>query len=229
MASNKWFPNGRKERNAIIATTSAFMHVIINRTAIGFAADTPNGVWYDAVYSPRLGEYNENYNVWLDPATSTVVARDNLQESEDRFFPLYRKFYGMVKASALVTNGQLEQMGFPPRPSGDKKPHPVDKTFIDLNVIPLGNLVLNVAFENRDTGESIIPYYLTGAVIYYLISDTPITNQELLAYSRLATRSPFELAFSPDDRGKIIYLAARWQNRRGELGPWSEIVSAVIP
>lgn len=229
MVNNSWFPNGRKERNAIVTMTAAFMGDLDSRVAIGFGADTPNGEWYDAACKPKQTDYLAKYQMWANPVTSTVVALDDLKDAEEAFFPVYRTFYAMVKASALVTNGQLEEMGFPPRRSGGNAHHPVDKTFIDLNVVPIGNLVLNVAFEDRDTGKSNVPYYLTGAVIYYFISDTPITSQELLAYSRLATRSPFELVFDPTERGKTVYLAARWQNRRGELGPWSEIVSAVIP
>jgi hypothetical protein len=30
-------------------------------------------------------------------------------------------------------------------------------------------------------------------------------------------------------RGKTVYFALRWENTRGEKGPWSEIMSAIIP
>ncbi|MDR1525582.1 MAG: hypothetical protein LBS79_10080 [Tannerella sp.] len=72
-------------------------------------------------------------------------------------------------------------------------------------------------------------YTGNGAVIYCAVSDTPVTDQNRLMQSKLVTRSPGNLDFSPGERGRIVYLAGRWQNRRGELGPWSEIVSAVIP
>ena len=62
-----------------------------------------------------------------------------------------------------------------------------------------------------------------------MVSDTPVVDQNALFHSKLATRSPHKFAFPPEQRGKTVYLAARWQNRRGELGPWSAIVSAIIP
>jgi hypothetical protein len=31
------------------------------------------------------------------------------------------------------------------------------------------------------------------------------------------------------DRGKTVYFCLCWENNRGEKGPWSEIVFAVIP
>jgi hypothetical protein len=205
------------------------MNVSANRAVIGFGAETPNGKWYDSDYTPKLNVYTARYDVWATPATSTRLALDNLKDAENDFFPLYRQFYGMMKTSALVPNSYLEEMGFPPRPSGGREPHPVDKLFIDLNIIPLANGIVNAAFENRDTGSSIIPYYLTGAVLYYAVGDAPVTDPNLLPLSRLATRSPFELVLEQSQRGKTLTMAARWQNERGELGPWSELVTSIVP
>jgi hypothetical protein len=213
----------------MITKTAAFMAVEDNRMLIGFGSQTPYGMWYDANYVPKQTAYFTAYQTWDNPATSTPLALDNLKDAEEAFFPVYREFYGTVKASPLVTNAYLEEMGFPPRPSGGHSPHPVDKSFIDLIVKPLGNLVLSAAFVNRDTGSSVIPYYLTGAVIYYAVGDMPVTDQNALPFSRLASRSPLELSFDPEMRGQTVSLAARWQNQRGELGPWSEIVTAIIP
>jgi hypothetical protein len=205
------------------------MSNVTNRTRIGFDSTTPNGVWYDSVYSPKLDNYDAEYLLWSNPATSTPMVRDDLIDAETELFPLYRELYAMMKASPLVTNADLEGMGFPPRPAGGRSRHPVDKLFIDINVIPLGTYILSIAFENRDTGISSVPYYLTGAVLFYSVSETPITDPNELRYSVLATRSPYELVFDPLQRGKHVYIAARWQNQRGEKGPWSEIISVVVP
>ena len=228
-AKESWFPGSRRARYLLITKTSAFTAVDANRILIGFGTDTPNGAWFDTVYEPKLTVYDTMYRIWNNPVTSTLVALDDLKDAENNFFPVYRQFYGIVKALPYVTDGLLEAMGFPPRPSGNYSHHSVDRTFIDLIIKPLGNLMLSAAFINRDTGSSAIPYYLTGAVIYYTVSDTPVTDQAELSLSRLATRSPVNLIFESTQRGKTVYIAARWQNRRGELGPWSEIVSAIIP
>jgi hypothetical protein len=224
-----WFPSARKERQAMIRRTAEFMNKPGNRDRIGFESLSANGIWYDTVFTPRLTNYFTLWNIWADPATSTILTRDNLKDAEQTLFPLYRRFHATLKGSLLVSNADLEAMGFPPRGSGKRSPHPVDRLFINLSVIPIGNLTLHIAFENRDTGSSIKPYYLTGAVIYYALSPTPIFHANELTSSRLATRSPCLLTFAPEQRGQTLYLAARWQNRRGELGPWSETVSAIIP
>jgi hypothetical protein len=227
--TSKWFPDARAARFAVIEKTTAYMADAARRARMGFAAGTPNGIWYDSVYTPKLTAYSAAYRTWDNPATSTRLALDNLKDAEKAFFPLYRQFHALAKVSPSVTSADQEGMGFPPRPSGERSRHPVDRMFIDLYAQPIGILVLKVGFKNRDNGAPDIPYYLTGAMIFYVFSDTPVVDQNELTRSKLATRSPHEFIFEPELRGKTVYLAARWQNRRGELGPWSDIVKAVIP
>jgi hypothetical protein len=43
------------------------------------------------------------------------------------------------------------------------------------------------------------------------------------------TDSPLEIEFDEADRGKIVWFAVRWENTRGQKGPWSEIFFAIIP
>jgi hypothetical protein len=209
--------------------TTSFMNVPANRINIGFADNTPNGMWYDATYTPALNKYTTNYQLWVNPQTSTKPVLDSLKDAEHAFFPYYRTFYATVKSSPLIDNAYLESMGFPPRPSGGHSRHPVDNLFATISAMPMGNYTIKVMFENSDTGSSNVPAYLTGVVIYYVVSDTPVTNPNDLAYSRLATRSPYELSFDPSQRSKTAWIAGRWQNERGELGPWSNIFSIVIP
>jgi hypothetical protein len=50
-----------------------------------------------------------------------------------------------------------------------------------------------------------------------------------LTHSAFDTRSPLKLQFENDLRGKTLYFAMRWENTRGEKGPWSPIMSVIIP
>jgi hypothetical protein len=66
-------------------------------------------------------------------------------------------------------------------------------------------------------------------MLWYEIRDAPPKNQELFLHSVFSTRSPYRFAFAEEERGRIFYIAIRWLNRQGELGPWSEIQRAVVP
>jgi hypothetical protein len=43
------------------------------------------------------------------------------------------------------------------------------------------------------------------------------------------TRSPYTFRFEENQRGQTVFFCLRWENTTGQKGPWSEIVSAIIP
>jgi hypothetical protein len=43
------------------------------------------------------------------------------------------------------------------------------------------------------------------------------------------TRTPFTFAFDEFQRGKTVYFCLCGEKTRGEKGPWSEIISVIIP
>jgi hypothetical protein len=63
----------------------------------------------------------------------------------------------------------------------------------------------------------------------WVISDIPPTKWKELIHSTIDTKSPLTLEFENDERGKTLFFALRWENTRGEKGPWSEIQRAIIP
>jgi hypothetical protein len=44
-----------------------------------------------------------------------------------------------------------------------------------------------------------------------------------------AGKSPLYLMCREEDRGKTLYMAGRWRNSSPSGGPWSAIISVVIP
>jgi hypothetical protein len=74
------------------------------------------------------------------------------------------------------------------------------------------------------------PEGVVGARIYYCVSDTPLTDQEELSWSKWATKCPHIIRFRESDRGKRVYFALKWEIRKenGE-SPWSEILSEIVP
>jgi hypothetical protein len=225
-----WFPTVRKDQHALITTTTTFMSDTENRTRIGFEAGTHLGIWYDSTFFERLLVYNTNYALWDDPKTSTLEVRNSLNDSENYFFPVYRKFHNIVAESPLVTNTDLEEMGFSPRSPGSRSQHPVDTMSVNLKAKSLGDCIIEVSFENRDTGSSVVSYYLSGVMLFFEVSKnkTPALQSKQLKQSVMATQSPHHLSFEPKQRGMWAHIAGRCQNQRGERGPWSAIITIAI-
>jgi hypothetical protein len=81
--------------------------------------------------------------------------------------------------------------------------------------------------ESRSKGK---PFGQHGVEVAWGVFDLPQTvHLRDLTHSTFATHSPALFEFEDEQRGKTVYFALRWENTRGEKGPWSEIVSAIIP
>jgi hypothetical protein len=57
---------------------------------------------------------------------------------------------------------------------------------------------------------------------------TPVTG-EALPHSHFTRRKRERMDFSQEESGKTIYFCVRYENAKGEPGPWGPIFSAVIP
>jgi hypothetical protein len=73
------------------------------------------------------------------------------------------------------------------------------------------------------------PAGVHGVEIVWAILDTPPTSTSDLIHSEFSTRSPHTFIFDENQRGKTVWFRLRWENNRGQKGPWSELSSAIVP
>ena len=139
---------------------------------------------------------------------------------------------GILTAVPYVSEADLRLMGMPGRHLDPKRPAPVATVFPVITVATL--LVRHLLFsfftldpENRPRKHK--PDGQHGVELCWIISAVPVVNIEQLLHSAFTTTTDLDLAFTGEDCGKIVYFAARWENTRGEKGPWSPIESAMIP
>lgn len=146
------------------------------------------------------------------------------------------------KAAAAVIRPFVNQyLRFPPVTGEDRTalgipnhdrirtPIPVPPEGPELELAVKGIRQIHVHFWEKGSGGKARPYGYDGAVVYWLVrSEAPSRPEELIA-STLATRTPSILEFDETQRGSRVHVALRWQNEKGELGPFSEIHSAIIP
>ena len=106
---------------------------------------------------------------------------------------------------------------------------------IDVNEIVEFELILRhireivVNFWVKGSSSRAKPKGYDGAVIIWDVLDSPPAGPDCLNRHTLASRTPYALHFAESERGKTAYIALCWQNARGNIGQWSEILSAVIP
>lgn len=128
----------------------------------------------------------------------------------------------------VITDAQRLALGLHVRDTTQTTIGP-PKTSLALELGVVGFRRLKVDFHDEESANKAKPYGTTGAVIACAVLDAPPANVAALTRTELATRTPHILEFAEEERGKKVYVAACWENEKGEKGPWSEIVSAIVP
>jgi hypothetical protein len=83
-----------------------------------------------------------------------------------------------------------------------------------------------VSGENGRKGKPAGVYIVRYA---WSIADSAPSNPDHMSRSAYRTRTVKVFDYKESDRGKKIFYAARYENAKGEPGPWSNIVYAIIP
>jgi hypothetical protein len=73
------------------------------------------------------------------------------------------------------------------------------------------------------------PTAYDGAVIVWNIGSEQPAKVADFKYHAMASRRPFTIEFADAERGKTVWFALAWQNKRGIRGKWSDFKSAIIP
>jgi hypothetical protein len=90
---------------------------------------------------------------------------------------------------------------------------------------------IRVYYALTETGAAATPEKPSAARLadnMYLLSAPPVTPADLPG-SFFTRRAKDLLELSPEASGKTCYLAARFENSKGERGPWGTMISAIVP
>jgi hypothetical protein len=128
----------------------------------------------------------------------------------------------------LLTDEQRDALGLPIH-DGKPTPVPVPTTTIEAKVSLPAPATIDIHFHDAESEHRAKPMGVHGAEFRYAILDEPPVDWSQLSQSEFATRTPLQLVFSGYDRGKTLYFSGRWENSRGEKGPWNDIQSVIIP
>jgi hypothetical protein len=199
------------------------------RASIGFSEKTPDGIWFDETVLPPSAAFSSAFAAWVDESTRSKSDTARLEHARAVLEPLFRELAGLLKRSPLVTDDQLVLLGLPPRHKGGNKPAPVARTYPWCRVTAPRLRCLSIEYGNTETGRKGKPAGQHGVECRWGFSDTPVIDVDDLHNSAFDTRTPLELEFQGHDRGRTVYLALRWENTRGDKGPFGPIISEMVP
>ncbi|ADQ81094.1 hypothetical protein Palpr_2965 [Paludibacter propionicigenes WB4] len=114
--------------------------------------------------------------------------------------------------------------------TGGGSPSPAPATTPIINFVAEEISVLHVVYSDSATpGVRAKPANVAFCELICKIGDPAPTDIYECTERYNIPRSHDAVVFAPEQRSKTIYAYARWMNKNGKFGPWSNMVSAIIP
>jgi hypothetical protein len=161
------------------------------------------------------------------PTPANIHEKTRVREAEEK--DAIRPFVRQYLHCDPVTDKQRDEMGIP---NWDKVKTPIGvpasrPLIVDLH--SLGGFQIKVWFADEGSpGSGSILYGCNGCLLFFAWSEEPITDVDKLIHTELMTASPHVVDVPHDAQAKFLSCAARWQNNKGKLGPWSDIHNVVV-
>ena len=173
--------------------------------------------------------WNAAYALVTAPGTKTKSTVSAKNTARHNCAALLRPVAQQISLNPAVTSENKTAIGVNPR-TNTPTPVTTPTTYPSLTIttaLPLQHII-----QYRDQLASPTSKAKpAGAVAMQLFaqpSATPISDPTLLAFIEVQTKSPFAVTWTSAALGKTAYYAARWQTRKGLVGPWSPIASFVV-
>jgi hypothetical protein len=188
----------------------------------------PNDVYQDL--AAKRDDFATKLDVAESPATRTKSAIDDKNVARETLESATRRAVQRSLAHNPDGTGKdHDDLGLPNYKT-TRTPAPVAATYPDYDIDSGTIRRLTISFYDQGQKKSKAkPAGQHGAEIKWAISDTPIIDVVDLTNSSFDTHTPLTLEFQGHERGKTVYFCLCWENTRGDKGPWSEIMSAIIP
>jgi hypothetical protein len=203
--------------------------VITSTTADRLTDWNINLTWFNGELVPAKGNWACAWAAYKNPATRTKVITFNKTEARNTYQPILSKLVDMLKSDPVVTPSDLEQMGIVVGKGRGNASNPSPKKRPDFGIDSSMIRRLTIRYRDQDATSRAKPHGVHGVEIRWAILDAAPTDISELINSSFDTRSPFTLEFAEHERGKTVWFCLRWESTTGEKGPWSEIISAIIP
>jgi hypothetical protein len=216
-----WVPSADADLDAfcvnfetkITATPTTYGLVVGDATAFNTVAD----------------DFTAKLATATNPATRTSVAVASKNTSRSALVASLRSLARRIQAHPGITPAQLTELGLTVR---DTTATPIAPpiTAPSLAVAATNSRRHSLRIVDSATPLSRArPFGAMGASVYsYTGEGAPPASLEQWRHEGVATRSSFDVNYDATEVGKTAYLRAVWFNRRGQVGPVSDIISGSV-
>ena len=173
-----------------------------------------------------FASWKENYDssVVSGSVSAPVKRRSARRKAEDVIRPFVKRHLHFEE----VSDEERVDMGIPTHEKRRRQSHSVHEE-MNCVLITRSPRMVEAHFKVQGLKSKAKPNNYDGAMVAWAVLDAEPKSIGDLSNQTLASRTPFMLMFDEEDRGKKLYIALAWQNARGTLGNWTNILSTYIP
>ena len=183
--------------------------------------------WFDNQFNVERDLWGEAWAAYENPNTRTPLITATKNEKRASYEALLKVLAANLRVNTRVTDDDRRAAGVPIRDT-KPTPAPVPTTYPAATIDTSTIRRLTIHFRDSAATSAAKPKGVHGAEIKWLIADEKPTV-EALQNSSFDTRTPYTMEFTDAQRGKTVWMCLRWENTRGEKGPWCEMISAIVP
>jgi hypothetical protein len=181
----------------------------------------------------KFAAMRDAYNIYNKPDTHSPMNRDLMMEKKKTFVLAAQSLAQFLAHSPYLEPQDFDGLGINKPNPGPHPKHPRPKTSpkTRFEVGEEHGWIYLHFWDEMSDGSKAKPFGMQGAEIKSIVckpGEEPKTVEELLN-SDFATRTPHLFELTDQQSSMILCAALRWENTRGEKGPWSHIVTVVIP
>jgi hypothetical protein len=163
----------------------------------------------------------------VNPAGYTKPNRAAMYAARDAALSVARPMAVQIQANPAISDEDKLAAGVVPR-NFSRSPIYVPGTSPLLGLVTAGIGTHTLSFADEGTPASRRkPFGAVALQLYMGIGAAPVPLNNLEFFQQYS-RAPLVVNFDPEDSGKLATYAARWVGRRGDVGPWSATLQAII-
>jgi hypothetical protein len=201
------------------------LHTVANANISKWGLDS---TWITNVFNPAAALWNAKYAVYKEPLTRTQVITAEKIAARKAYKPHISLLVKSLRVNTRLSENDRLEAGLENYDTTPTAPEvPVSWPIIVFKPVAAG--VLRGDYHDSESGLRRKGKGIHGMEVRIGVPDQPPVSPEEMPHSEFSTRTPYIKAFDQSLRGKKAYFCSRWENTRGQKGPWSEIISAIIP
>jgi hypothetical protein len=172
--------------------------------------------------------FTNAFTVATNPTTRTsaTIATKDAQKAASTVTCRY--FAQLIRNNNGVSDALKIGLGLN-LPDPTPSPIPPPATSPIITIVAATPLQLTLRYADQNTPDSRRkPDGVTALELFVAPSATVIVDPATLPFNGLVTRQPYPVNFVSGDVGKTAYIAGRWVNRKGQVGPWSNVATFTV-